>query len=434
MFGGVPSYELDELEKFWTSFPGLRDAIFEDFSDGYVQVKYDDIKGAIQSHSSTEQYKSLFASAFEGFYKSLKQDLIDDILDVAIEPEKEKISKDIFDRLESVSLTDKYKAYQIFAEKWDVIAADLEMIKMEGFDAINQVDPNMVIKKKDSNSDEVPEVQEGWKGHILPFELVQREVLTADYEELKALEERLTEITSTYAEIIESMDEEEKGGSYLNDTNDAFVSKELKIAVAEIIQDVESEEIVALKEYLKLSKKKEKEVFIKACDKVNWSAMEISKDGTYNKTAVNGRIKTLQLMFEFDEESLDGKLIKVLKLMEEESKTKKDVKTKAEELHLKTKTTIEELDEDTSLYLVEQKWIKPLTDSLNQMPGDIVLDFANQIIHLVEKYETTFADVESKIEKAGEALATMIDELVGSTADMEGLAEFKKILGGNENG
>ena len=208
----------------------------------------------------------------------------------------------------------------------------------------------------------------------------------------------------------------------------------MKIAVAEIIQDVESEEIVALKEYLKLSKKKEKEVFIKACDKVNWSAMEISKDGTYNKTAVNGRIKTLQLMFEFDEESLDGKLIKVLKLMEEESKTKKDVKTKAEELHLKTKTTIEELDEDTSLYLVEQKWIKPLTDSLNQMPGDIVLDFANQIIHLVEKYETTFADVESKIEKAGEALATMIDELVGSTADMEGLAEFKKILGGNENG
>ncbi len=433
MFGGVPSYELDELEQYWTAFPGLRDAIFEKFCDGYLQVKCEDIKKSIQNHPSAEQYKTIFISAFEGFYKSLKEDLIDDILDVAIEPEKEKISKDIFTRLESVALTDKYKAYQIFAEKWDIIASDLEMIKMEGFDAINQVDPNMVIKKKESNADEVPEVQEGWKGHILPFELVQREVLTDEYEELKALEERLTEITSIYAEIIESMEEEEKEGSYLNDTNDAFVSKELKAAVADILQDVESEEILALKEYLKLSKKREKEEFIQGCSKVDWSTMDIAKDGTYSKSVINGRIKVLQLEFKFDEESLEEKLVKALKLMEEESKVKKDVKAKAEELHLKTKSTIEELDEDTSLHLLELKWIKPLTDSLGQMPDDIVLYFANQIIHIVQKYETTFADVESKIEDAGKVLATMIDELVGCSSDMEGLAEFKKILGGKKN-
>lgn len=433
MFGGVPSYELDELEQFWAAFPGLRDAIFEDFCDGYVQAKCDDIKSAIQNHPSSGKYKTVFDSAFEGFYKSLKEDLIDDILDVAIEPEKEKVSKDIFTRLESVALTDKYKAYQIFAEKWDVIAGDLEMIKMEGFDAINQVDPNMVIKKKDSNADEVPEVQEGWKGHILPFELVQREVLTEDYEELMTLEDRLAEITSIYAEIIESMDEEEKDGSYLNDTNDAFVSKELKTAVAEILQDIESEEILALKEYLKLSKKKEKEEFINMHRKVDWYAMDTAKDGTYSKAVVNGRIKALQLEFEFDEESLEGKLVRAFKLMEEESKSKKEVKEKAEELHLKTKTTIEELDEDTSLHLIELKWIKPITDALSQIPEDIVLEFANRVIYLVEKYETTFADVESKIENAGSVLMEMIDELEGSSADIEGLIEFKRILGGNVN-
>lgn len=433
MFGGVPSYELDELEQFWAAFPGLRDAIFEDFCDGYVQAKCDDIKSAIQNHPSSGKYKTVFDSAFEGFYKSLKEDLIDDILDVAIEPEKEKVSKDIFTRLESVALTDKYKAYQIFAEKWDVIAGDLEMIKMEGFDAINQVDSNMVIKKKDSNADEVPEVQEGWKGHILPFELVQREVLTEDYEELMTLEDRLAEITSIYAEIIESMDEEEKDGSYLNDTNDAFVSKELKTAVAEILQDIESEEILALKEYLKLSKKKEKEEFINMHRKVDWYAMDTAKDGTYSKAVVNGRIKALQLEFEFDEESLEGKLVRAFKLMEEESKSKKEVKEKAEELHLKTKTTIEELDEDTSLHLIELKWIKPITDALSQIPEDIVLEFANRVIYLVEKYETTFADVESKIENAGSVLMEMIDELEGSSADIEGLIEFKRILGGNVN-
>lgn len=203
--------------------------------------------------------------------------------------------------------------------------------------------------------------------------------------------------------------------------------------MAKILQDVESEEMLALKEYLKLSKKKEKEKFIKECSKVDWSTMETAQDGTYSKAVVNGRIKALQLEYEFDEDSLEGKLVQALKLMEEESKTKKDIKTKAEELHLKTKTTIEELDEDTSLYLVELKWIKPLTDALCQMPVDVIADFSNQIIHLVEKYEVTFADVEAKIECAGSALVKMIDDLVGSDADMEGLAEFKRILGGNAN-
>ena len=105
-------------------------------------------------------------------YENLKEDLIDDILDVAIEPEKEKVSKDIFERIERVALTDKYNAFQIFAEKWDVIASDLEMIKMEGFDAINQVDPNMVVKKKDGKDEEV---QDGYVGHVIPFDLIQSE-------------------------------------------------------------------------------------------------------------------------------------------------------------------------------------------------------------------------------------------------------------------
>ena len=429
MFGGVPIAETNLLDDYWTAFPGLKELIFEPSVDGYVSVKDINLRNAINGHASITAYKSDFAAAFDGFYEMLKEDLIDDILDVPAEAEKEKVSKDMFARLQEVALTDRYKAYQILAEKWDVIAADLEMIQMEGFEAINQVDPNMVIKKKDSNADEVPEVQEGWKGHILPFDLVQREILTEDLNEVISLENRLSEITSLYAEIIDSMDAEDKEGSYLNDTNDAFVSKELKNTVAEILSEVETEEIIALKKYLELSKKKDKQDYIENCSIVAWSEMEAGKDGTYGKAAVNGRIKALQLANEFDEETLEGKLVMALRLMEEESKAKKDVKIKAEQLHLKTKDTIEELDEDTSLRLVELKWIQPLVDSLHSIPDEIIMDLISKITHLTEKYETTFADVEEKIDKAGSALSSMIDELVGSSADMEGLAEFKKILG-----
>lgn len=429
MFGGVPVSEINLLEKYWSAFPGIRELIFEPIDEGYVSIRAVDIKKSINEHKAVEAYKTAFKSAFDGFYKMLKEDLIDDILDVQAEPEKEKVSKNMFERLQKVALTDRYKAYQILSEKWDVIAADLEMIQMEGFEAINQVDPNMVIKKKDSNSDEVPEIQEGWKGHILPFDLVQRELLFTELNEVTSLENRLEEITILYGELIDSMDAEEKEGSYLNDTNDAFVSKELKAAVAEILSDVETDEIKALKKYLTLSKKKDKQDYISTCKDVVWSEMEAGKDGTYGKASVNARIKLLQLNCEFDERTLEGKLVLALKLMEEESRTKKEVKIKADELHLRTKGVIEALDEDTSLRLLELKWIEPLLNSLHCIPDEITAELINKIIFLSEKYETTLADVEEKIEISGKTLSSMIDELVGSKSDMEGLSELKKVLG-----
>ena len=59
---------------------------------------------------------------------------------------------------------------------------DIEMLQTEGFQVITQVDPNMVIKKNNKNDDddEVTEVQDGWKGHILPFELVQERLMPED--------------------------------------------------------------------------------------------------------------------------------------------------------------------------------------------------------------------------------------------------------------
>ena len=61
-----------------------------------------------------------------------------------------------------------------------------------------------------------------------------------EVEAIRVLEERLSEIAGEYTEIIDSLDEDEKQGSFLNDSNDAFVSKELKSACDEILQEVEA--------------------------------------------------------------------------------------------------------------------------------------------------------------------------------------------------
>ena len=107
-----------------------------------------------------------------------------------------------------------------------------------------------------------------------------------------------------YAEIIDSLDAEERESSVLNDTNDAFVAKEVKSFVAEALSDVENDEIKILRGYLSLSKKKEKLDYINKCDTVSWDLMEQGSDGTYKKGSVTSRISELQRMYEFPEDSV----------------------------------------------------------------------------------------------------------------------------------
>ena len=432
MFGGIPESEVDAFEEYWNAFPGLREALFKRASKGYLQPRTEDIKGTIDSFKSVEAYRTAFTKAFDGFYETLQEDLIDGVLDVVAEQEKEKITEDIFNRIDSVKLADRYVAYQVFAKYWDIISADIEMLQTEGFQVITQVDPNMVIKKNNKNDDddEVTEVQDGWKGHILPFELVQERLMPDEIEEIRILENRLSEITGEYAEIIDSLEEDEKQGSFLNDSNDAFVTKELKAACDEILQDVESDEINALNRYMSMPKK-EQLAFITTCTDVDWDKIEKNKDGSCKRPSLIGRIQQLKMEYEFPEDSYESKLLRALRLSEEESAIKKDLKQKKEALHIKTKEVIEGLTEDEALQIVEQKWIAFLVRDLDDISSSIIIDVTLKMTYLAQKYATTMHDIQEEKSIVKSNLVGMVGKLTADLSDMEGLKEFRLILGGN---
>ena len=54
---------------------------------------------------------------------------------------------------------------------------------------------------------------DGWAGHILPFDLVQSKLLTADLAEIVTYESRLREISGEIADILENMDEDDKSST-----------------------------------------------------------------------------------------------------------------------------------------------------------------------------------------------------------------------------
>lgn len=369
MFGGIPVAEIEELREYWGAFPTLKDALFTNSDIPYVEIATEDIKQTIKSNADIRAFEKGFASAFADFHVYLKTELIEKISEVEIGKAEDKVSENIFSRLENIALIDKYEAYQLLDNEWGKIAVDLEMIQSEGFAATKKIDPNLVVKKKDGKEQEV---QEGWIGHIIPFELVQREILFEQYSALKDKENRLSEIPSLYEEIIDSLTEEEKESEILNDNSDAFVAKEVTKKLKELRKEFPTEEVAE---------------FI-------------------------------------------GKLAKYEELAREEKELKKAIKKETAELHNLTKETIENLSDEQVYELLDKKWIGNLIESINKLPDTIVNNLVSKIQSLQSKYATTYFEVESEIKETERLLASMIDDLEGNEFDMKGLSEFKSLLMG----
>lgn len=210
------------------------------------------------------------------------------------------------------------------------------------------------------------EVQEGWTGHVIPFALVQETMLTDDLTALSKLENSLSEITGEYETLLEELSEEEKELDFVNESKDAFVPAEIKKALK--AKDAEPQTLEVLKK----------------------------------ADALITREKTLR----------------------------RQIKTDSIALHTRAKETIEGLSDEDVMKLLQKKWIVPIVKSLHSLPGAIISDFTGKLEAICKKYETTFAEVEAEIADTERSLISLLDELTGNEFDMKGLAEFKKLLGG----
>lgn len=429
MFGGIPEKEIDDLQEFWEAFPGLRNTLFSKNSPINSNLIVDDINNTIKEHESVQKFVKGFNTEFGNLDNYLKTELLANMLTVKINREKTVLSDDVFNRLENIKLIDKYEAYQLLDNEWDVIKVDLEIIQTEGFEATKKVDPNIVTRKKDGIEQEV---QDGWVGRVMPFMLVQKTYLKEELKSLQFKENKVSEIATELEEIIDSLTEEERESSILNDSNDSFVVKELNEYLKEIFADVESEEINGLKEYIELlenkAKKPEKENYIKSHKEVNWSKMADSNDKTYSKAVVNKYLFELQSNFKFPDDSFEIKMVKTASLLAVEKELKSQIKVETTALHLKTKDTIEKLTDEQVFELLELKWIVPVVSSIQNLPQTIITKLSNKVQTLSDKYAITYSDVAKEIKEAESTLSKLIGDLEGNEFDMKGLNELKSLL------
>ncbi|MCL2719550.1 MAG: type I restriction-modification system subunit M [Lachnospiraceae bacterium] len=373
MFGGIPKSELTSLDAYWKAFPNLWACLFKDDGSPFVSLITDDIKQAIMSNVDIKGYLKQYTNVFDDFEKYLIDELLGKMNTLNISRQETLISEDIFSRLVSVMLIDKYKAYQALNSEWVKTAVDLEIIQTEGFEVVKIVDPNMIVKKK---GDTEYEVQDGWVGRVIPFELVQSTMLKTQTYALRLKESRVAEITAILEEIFESLSEEEK-----EDYKDAF-----------------------------------------------------NDDGEYIKKGVEFLAKKLKASSSHTEDSVPAKLILTSDLFTEETTLKREIKADKATLHQLTKETIEGLSDDDAVSLLKQKWVDPIVNAMNELPHEVISELVTKLTALADKYAVTYVEVMDKIRKAKKEVVYLVDKLRGNEFDMKGLGELQSLLRGDKYG
>ena len=363
MFGGIPNSEIADLKKYWDAFPTLQEEVFAAEEDRpYSSMKTDDVLGTIASNADVTSFKDRFAEAFRDFKGMLHTRLIDNVMLVKDVMENDIISEDIFRRMESLPLVDKYAAYQILADKWSSIIGDIEIIQTEGIEACKVVESNTKIVK-DKNGVE-QEVEDGLKGRIIPFELVQKTLFQNDLDAIVALQSRVEAIDGELDAVRDELLSMEDTDKYFDAEKDnAFLKKEI-MADSKPKADVEDE----IKEQLK------------------------------------------QIVTLWDEQSAKNKQIKADKIA----------------LEKKTIETIEALDMSSINQFLELKWIEPITSAIEALPDAVIQALADSVTALSEKYAVTYNDIETGIEEAEQNLAALIGQLTGDEFAISGLSNLIK--------
>ena len=364
MFGGIPNSELAKFQNYWDVLPKYYQRIFKPIpGKPYSMLTDKDLEGESMLSLDILDFRDKFYSAFDGFATKMDDILIEHLMDVKEMQAQDELSADIFRRLADIPLINPYDIYQILSDQWPTIVNDIETIQTEGFDAVRTVEPSYKLVK---DGDDEKEVEDGKKGRILPFEMIQKDAFEDELIAIASEESRLEEIKSELEEIQEGFTEDE-------------------------VQE-----------------------YIEGDDKPKLDKTKIKKDAKAKGDDIEPDTKE--------------KLKKMVTLWDELSKLGKIVKAERQALIDKTIAKIKSLNDEEVLKYLDMKWIKPVTEKILDAPEDEIDSLNKRIYALSQKYAVSYNDLNAQLVEAKDELSELISELTGDEYAIQGLNEFKKSL------
>ena len=243
--GGIPSADVDALQRYWDVCPKLRKALFKPNRAGYLDLAVDKaaIKSTIYEHPEFAAFiasmKEHFAAWRQKNAKTLRK------LQTDCHPKEiiATLAEGLLAHYADKPLIDQYDVYQHLMDYWAAtMQDDCYIIADEGWKA-----ETYRIVEKDKKG---KEKDKGWTCDLVPKSLIVTRYFATEQEAIDKLAADLESVTAQIAELEEEHGGEEGTFSELDKVNKANVTARLK----EIKGDKEAkDEADVLNEWLKLA-------------------------------------------------------------------------------------------------------------------------------------------------------------------------------------
>lgn len=403
--GGIPAYDVDSMEHYWSVFGTLKNKLFSLLRDGFYQlnVSKDEVRPLIHEDEEFSSYADKIDNAFVAWRSAVDQELRSINAYVNTKDLIVRLAEQILIQFEGVELIDKYDVYQVLLAYWqEVMSDDVYLLIQDGYEAGRELSYEYVVKTKTEGDETITIVTDkvkSWDGKLIPKSII---IDTYFAEEAKAIDAAEVIVADTQAQIDELLEGAEEGSAIAEvlDNETMSFAKALKAAIDNIRSKIHSEEIDALLALLNLlpMKKKDMDSYL-AKHPICVSAK--NDKGNVNASSVKARIAILRETAPVPEMYAEdyAQLMTLYTLMaknDEQSKLVKTLKSQLEE-KVKEKYSVLTIDEIKEL-LVNKKWYYSIYDGIDALYVAISHHITNRIVELAERYEDTLPALSSVVE------------------------------------
>ena len=357
MFGGIPNSEIDRLKEYWEALPSLRMELFQPAEDKPYSAITTDDVASVIAHDRDTEK---LRKQFERAFEGFGDELHRRLISNVATVREMKERYEIAD-----DIFERNKGIPLVDRYAAYQALSNEWQTIANDIETLQTEGMEAARKVETayklvkKGDEEIEVADGLKGRIIPFTMVQETLFEAELQAISEKEARNEEIDAEVDELRDSFTEEE-AQEYLDGDDDPKLDK-----------------------------------------------AKIKKDAKAKGDEIEPETK--------------AKLVKLVKLWEEQTKVKKEIKEAKAELIDKTKEAIEHLtDEEVELFL-HKKWIDPVVAGINDTLTDVLKAVETRVTALANKYAVSYKELGEQMAEAKQQMADLVADLTGDEYALEGL-------------
>ena len=372
--GGIPNDDLDALQRYWDVFPSLRADLFEPARPGYSRalVATREVKPFILTHEDFAAFArdihERTAAWREAHTPTMRT------LDVGANPKAfiHELSEALLQRFEGAPLIDRYAVYQRLMTFWkETMQDDVYILAQEGWAAARTVRQAYEGETGDFS------LKQGRKsvdyiGEVIPAQLVVDRFFPEASAEVERLQGALDEAQ-------QSLDEFEEQHTGDDEALDGLESSRgvSKGNVQDRVQELKNE---ALDAFPKGSARYRQ---AKSITKTNFG----TRDWTQGVDDPEGLFAELDVLYDY------------LRLYDERSATKSDLKDARNALYKAVKDQYPKLSEEAvKTLVVEDKWLATVEDAVQQEIERVTQRLAGRLQELTERYADPLPALEDEVD------------------------------------